>query len=191
MGSLLDDLDTMILVDIEAAGPIPSLYAMLSIGACTLTQPRKTFYVELIPDKDLSDPQAQAVHGLDINILKETGLPPAEALGRFSDWLDTVLPEGRRPLLVAFNAPFDWMFLQDYFLRYLGKNPFGHSAIDIKAFYQGASGKSWEETSGRYLHPLYNQGKKLSHNALGDAIDQAVVFEGIIKDFFMPDLDSE
>lgn len=191
MGSLLDDLETMILVDIEAAGPIPSLYAMLSIGACTLTQPRKTFYVELIPDKDLSDPSSQAVHGLDMDQLKENGLSPAEALQRFSEWLLAVLPEGRKPLMVAFNAPFDWMFIQDYFLRYLGSNPFGHSAIDIKAVYQGASGKSWGETSGKYLHQLYNQGKMLSHNALGDAIDQAVVFEGVIREYFLPKLGSD
>ena len=191
MGSLLNDLDTMILVDIEAAGPIPSLYALLSIGACTLIQPRKTFYVELTPDKDLSDPVAQAVHGLDMDQLRVTGLSPVEALRRFMAWLVEVVPEGRKPLLVAFNAPFDWMFIQDYFLRYLGSNPFGHSAVDIKAVYLGASGKSWQETSGMYLHPLYNQSKKLSHNALGDAIDQAVVFDGIIKEFFISDREPE
>jgi ribonuclease T len=186
MSSILDNLDCFICVDIEAAGPIPGLYALLSIGACTFTHPRHTFYVELIPDKDLTDPRSQEIHGLDLQKLKREGLPPADALHRFVDWLEEVIPDGQAPLMVAFNAPFDWMFIHDYFIRYMGNNPFGYSAVDVKAVYLGASGKSWQETSGVYLHRLYNQGKMLSHNALGDAIDQAVVFEGILEEFFTP-----
>jgi ribonuclease T len=90
--------------------------------------------------------------------------------------------------MVGFNTPFDWMFINDYFLRYQGTNPFGHSAVDIKAVYMGASGRSWGETSGQYLQQLYNKGNKLSHNALHDAINQAVIFEGILREFYALDL---
>jgi ribonuclease T len=182
MGSVMDDLGNYISVDIEAAGPIPSQYALISIGACTLAHPRQTFYVELIPDKDLADPLSMQIHGLDLGRLKQEGLPPPEALQQLSDWLHEVVPTGEAPLMVAFNAPFDWMFIHDYFTRYLGYNPFGHSAVDIKAVYLGATGKSWQETSGAYLHQIYDGGSKLSHNALDDAIAQAVIFEGILQD---------
>ncbi len=184
MGSIVDDINNFISVDIEAAGPIPSQYALLAIGACTVTQPRQTFYAELIPDKDLADPQAMEVHGLDLSRLAQEGLPPKESLRRFAAWLAEVVPPGRSPLMVAFNAPFDWMFINDYFTRYLGTNPFGHSAVDIKAVYMGASGKSWAETSGTYLHQRYPDGGKLTHNALEDAISQAVIFKGILMEFF-------
>jgi ribonuclease T len=184
MSSILDNLETFISVDIEAAGPISSQYALLSIGACTLTNPRRTFYAELVPDKDLADPVAMQVHGLDLQRLAKEGLPPEEALERFASWLAQVVPAGCSPVMVAFNAPFDWMFINDYFIRCLGTNPFGHSAVDIKAVYLGASGKSWAETSGSHLHKLYDNGSKLSHNALDDAISQAVIFEGILKEFF-------
>jgi ribonuclease T len=184
MSTIYDNLDALISVDIEAAGPIPSQYALLSIGACTLTQPRRTFYVELIPDRDESEPGAEMVHGLDLETLRREGLPPAEAMQKFASWLEEVLPAGRSPIMLAFNAPFDWMFIHDYFIRYLGRNPFGHSAVDIKAVYLGASGKSWQETSGENLHRLYHDGKTLSHNALQDALDQSIIFEAILEEYF-------
>jgi ribonuclease T len=184
MGSILDDLDKLISVDIEAAGPIPGRYALLSIGACSLTHPRRTFYAELVPERDQSDPSAMQIHKLDLSQLARHGLPPAEALGRFATWLAETVPPGSSPLMLAFNAPFDWMFIDDYFQRYLGRNPFGHSAVDIKAVYMGASGTSWAETSGAHLHRRYPAAAQLTHNALDDALSQALIFEGILKEFF-------
>lgn len=184
MGSILDDLNRFISVDVETAGAIPSQYALLSIGACNLAQPRRTFYAELAPDKKLTDPRAMEVHGLDLDRLSREGLPPEEALRRFAAWLVDVVPPGNKPLMVGFNLPFDWMFIHDYFHRYLGDNPFGHSAVDIKAVYMGASGKSWAETSGRYLHGRYHDQNELTHNALEDAIAQAIIFEGTLKEYF-------
>jgi len=182
MTSINDDWDSYISVDIETAGAIPGMFAMLSIGACTLGEPRQTFYVELQPDQTRYDPQAMAIHNLDPDILLKDGVPAAMALNLFSDWLTTVVPAGNQPLFVAFNAPFDWSFINDYFIRYLGNNPFGHSAIDIKAVYMGLSGKAWRETSGEHLHRLFNKSRTISHNALEDAVDQAVIFEGILSE---------
>ena len=180
--TIKDEMSTYISVDVETAGSIPSCYALLSIGACTLGEPRRTFYVELRPDQPDCDPKAMAVHGLDMQTLSQSGLPPAEALARFSAWLQEVVPAGQQPLFVAFNAPFDWMFINDYYIRYTGNNPFGHSAIDIKAVYMGAARKPWKMTSGKHLHKLYHDDKTLSHNALQDAVDQAVIFERILAE---------
>jgi ribonuclease T len=186
MPSILDDLDRFISLDIESAGPVPSQYALLSIGACTVARPQRTFYAELVPDRDHFDPQAMAVHGLDLARLRAEGLPPARALENLADWLAEVVPAGRGPLMVGFNAPFDWMFINDYFIRYLGHNPFGHSTIDIKAVYLGASGSSWAETTGSRLQRRYLDGRELTHNALDDALVQAHIFQGILKEFFAP-----
>ena len=182
MNTLRDEMKSYICVDVETAGPVPSRYALLSIGACTLGQPRESFYVELQPDKDLTDPEAMAVHNLDMVKLHQEGLPTEVSLLQFRDWISSVTPAGQKPVFVAFNAPFDWMFVHDYFMRYLGENPFGHSAIDIKAVYMGFSGKPWVETSGKILHNIYNESKALTHNALEDAIDQALIFQGILAD---------
>ena len=72
------------------------------------------------------------------------------------------------------------MFVNDYFHRYLGHNPFGHSALDIKAFYMGLSGASWEETSMRYIAPRYLHDQQLTHHALRDALDQAEIFQRML-----------
>ena len=39
-------------VDVEASGPIPGEYSLLSIGACLVGQPDQSFYVELKPLND-------------------------------------------------------------------------------------------------------------------------------------------
>ncbi|MFN2155125.1 MAG: exonuclease domain-containing protein [Anaerolineae bacterium] len=171
-----------IVVDVETAGPNPGQYALLSIGACTVGEPRETFYVELQPDRDTTTEEAVSVHGLSMEQLAREGTPPGEAMRRFAVWVAEVTPEGVRPLFVGFNAPFDWMFVNDYFHRYLGRNPFGHAALDIKALYMGAADVPWEETSMRHLAPRYLGGVQLTHNALQDAIDQARILEGILDE---------
>ena len=175
-----------VVVDVEAAGPTPSQYALLSIGACTLGEPRETFYVELQPDRADYTEEALAVHGLSIDRLAEEGTPPAQAMARFAAWIAEITPHGAQPICVGFNAPFDWMFVNDYFHRYLGRNPFGHAALDIKALYMGVAGVSWEETSMRHLAPRYLGGTALTHNALQDAIDQARILKGILEEMDQP-----
>ena len=169
-------------VDVETAGPSPSLHSLLSIGACTVSEPRKTFYVEFKPVTDEALPEALAISGLSLEKLGEHGVPPAEAMARFASWLDAVTPPGERPVFVAFNAPFDWMFVNDYFHRFLGRNPFGHSALDIKALYMGSAGVSWGETGWRSVASRYLEGRHLTHHALRDAIDQAEILERILPD---------
>lgn len=174
------EMPAYISVDVETAGPTPDQFALLSIGACTVLQPRQTFYVEIQPDRDAIDPQALAVHGLEMETLRKNGLPPEQALLNFETWVHQVVPPPHKPIFVAFNAPFDWMFVHTYFIRYLGRNPFGHQALDIKAFYMGLSGQPWEKTSGSRLHRLFRQADGLTHNALQDALDQAVLFENML-----------
>lgn len=174
------EMPAYISVDVETAGPTPDQFALLSIGACTISQPRQTFYVELQPDRELFDPQAMAIHGLSLEALHRTGTPPQQALLKFEAWVHQVVLPPHKPIFVAFNAPFDWMFVHTYFLRYLKRNPFGHKALDIKAFYMGLSGQPWEKTSGSHLHRLFRQAEGLTHNALQDALDQAILFENML-----------
>jgi ribonuclease T len=172
--------EIFISVDVETAGPIPAEYALLSIGACLVGDPEQTFYVELKPDRPASLPEAQAIHNLSLDELSQNGLEPLEAMRRFADWLGSISPYGAKPVFVAFNAPFDWMFVNDYFLRYLGRNPFGHAALDVKSYYMGLAGCTWQETSMAHLSPRFLNQQPLSHHALQDAIDQAGIFERLL-----------
>lgn len=179
---------TLISVDIEAAGPSPSSYAMLSIGACLIdvleidasaARGPDHFYAELRPDRERQLDAAMSVGGFTLEGLRASGTEPKAAMRAFADWIESVTPQGSRAVLVGFNAPFDWMFVADYFDRYLGLNPFGHSALDIKAYYQGVTGSTWAETSLPNVAERYGLTINLTHNALDDARDQAALFREV------------
>ena len=171
-----------IVVDIEAAGPIPGEFAMLSLGAATLTDPQETFYIELQPDSEAFLPDALAVSGLSMQDLAMKGTPPRDAMDEFARWVVAVSPPDQKPVFTAFNAPFDWMFVNAYFHRYLSYNPFGHKALDIKALFMGLHQVPFGKTSHHYVCEHYNLKTTLSHHALEDAIQEAQLLKLILDE---------
>jgi DNA polymerase III epsilon subunit-like protein len=180
--AMIDPDEVYICVDVETAGPIPPDYSLLSIGACTVIEPQSTFYIELQPVNAQSVPEAVEVHKLSLERLTVEGVQPRDAMQRFETWLKELSAPPKPPVFVAFNAPFDWMFINYYFMHYLGYNPFGHGALDIKAFYMGQAGVPWHKTSWRYLSPQYAESTQLTHHALQDALDQAGLFKKLLED---------
>lgn len=169
-------------VDVETSGPTPGRYSLLSIGACPVDDPDSGFYAELQPESDAFDEVALAVSGLSLGRLEAVGEPAGEALSRFADWIADSTPDGARPVFVAFNAPFDWMFVADAFERHLGRNPFGHSALDIKALAMGVAGTGWMETGFVALAERFGMQSSLPHHALEDARLQAELFRRILAE---------
>ncbi len=125
-------------------------------------------------------PEALESCGFSMEKLAAEGVDPAEAMQRFETWLQEVVPAGQHPIFVGFNAPFDWMFVNDYFHRFLGHNPFGHAAIDIKSYYMGLAKVPWEETTMQFLGPRYLNQPTLIHHALRDALDQGEIFRKLL-----------
>jgi ribonuclease T len=174
--------ETYICVDVETAGPIPGKYSLLSIGACTMDDPPVTFYIELKPTNQRITPEAAGVHKLSIRRLLAEGKEPKLALLQFEAWLKSQVPHDQQPIFVAFNAPFDWMFVNYYFIHYLGQNPFGHAALDIKALYMGLTGVPWSQTSWRFIEPDNSDKNDLTHHALQDTLDQAILFKKLLAE---------
>ncbi len=175
-----DASECWISVDIESAGPNPSDHPMLSIGACRYDDPSTGFTIELKPDRGGIDPQALAVSGLDLAELAERGVAADEAMAGFEEWVLAAAGD-RTPVFVGFNAAFDWMFVCDYFHRYLGRNPFGHAAIDIKAVAMGHLQLPWRQTSFSRLSARLGGIPALTHNALQDARDQAALLRAVLQ----------
>jgi DNA polymerase III epsilon subunit-like protein len=169
--------ETLISVDIEASGPIPGRYSMLSLGACPVENPADGFYVEIQPTSDEAVPEAIVVSGLDIARLRSEGVAPAEAMRRLSIWISRF--DG--PVFVGFNASFDWSFVNYYFVEYgpNGRNPFGIGALDIKAYAMGRLNTSWDETRSSRLAARLGEPDESTHHALEDARHQARLFRAI------------
>jgi DNA polymerase III epsilon subunit-like protein len=171
-----------IIVDIESAGPTPDEYPMLSIGAATLDKPPQTFYLELQPDRSGFTPEALAISQMNPEQLADSGAPARQAMADFAVWVQEVTPEGHLPLFTAFNAPFDWMFVATYFYRYLGYNPFGHKALDIKALFMGRQHIPFQLTSHHHISKHFDLPPTLSHNALQDALQTAEILHRILSE---------
>lgn len=78
--------ETFISVDVEASGPIPGDFSLLSIGACLVGSTAEHFYVELKPITRNYDPGALAVAGLDLDALERDGVEPVQAMTAFETW---------------------------------------------------------------------------------------------------------
>lgn len=168
--------EVFISVDVETSGPIPGEYSLLTIGACHVDDEGQTFECKLKPLSRNADPKALEVTGLSLDDLERTGLSPEEAMKRFSSWVADAIGSNGVPVFVGFNAPFDWSFVNYYFHRFAKANPFGFTALDIKAYYMGATGCRWAETSSSKISAHVHPHTIGNHEALADALYQAELF---------------
>jgi len=172
--------EIFISVDVEASGPIPGDYSLLSVGACFIEKPSLQFYAELQPITDKIVPEALAVSKLSLVDLKVRGKSPRLAFHEFESWIQKNTGVAT-PIFVGFNACFDWAFINWYFHHFIGRNPFGFTAIDIKSYFMGRANCKWSETTLRQLPAVLRPEKPLVHNALQDAIAQGEVFRKLIS----------
>lgn len=126
---------SFVMVDVEADGPIPGDYSMISLGA-VIVEPslERTFYGQLRPISERFVPEALAVSG---HSRAETLSfdDPAEVMRRFAAWLGE--HAGKRPMFVSDNNGFDWMFVCWYFHHSTGSCPFGFSSTNLGSLYKG------------------------------------------------------
>jgi DNA polymerase III epsilon subunit-like protein len=124
-----------VMVDVEADGPAPGLYSLVSIGAVIVAPALdQTFYGQLRPITDAWVPEALAISGFTRD--QHLGFDdPAEVMARFADWI--AAHGGKRPMFISDNNGFDWSFINYYFHRFTQKNPFGHSSSNLGSLYKG------------------------------------------------------
>lgn len=179
MAKKKDQLEKYISVDIEASGPIPGIYSLLSLGACVVGETATNFYREFKPVTKAFTAQALEVSGLSLIKLEKEGIEPAAGMAEFEAWAKRVSGESRL-VFVAFNATFDWSFSHWYFIKFLGRDPFGISGLDIKAYYMGRLKTKWSETTKKQVVAHFAPSGKHTHNALDDAIEQAEIFAQLL-----------
>lgn len=166
--------------DIEADGPIPGPYSMLSFASAAYRNdktPIGTFSANLatLPGAQghpktmewwATQPKAWAACRADPR-------DPAPAMAEYLAWLKA-LPG--KPVFVAYPAAFDFMFVQWYLMRFTGESPFAHSALDIKSYAMALLGTRYRDSvkgnlPGEWFDPLPH-----THVALDDALEQGALF---------------
>jgi hypothetical protein len=179
-------------VDVEADGPIPGPYSMISFGAAvagtrtekefTAADPTATtFYRELRPISDDFDAAALGVSGLDRAALLRDGADPATAMAEFSAWV--VATAGpHRPVVVGYPACYDWMFLYWYLMRFTGQSPFGHSGcLDLKTLYATKAAVPFAGAVKARMPRHLQSTRRHTHHALDDAIEQADLCANLMR----------
>jgi len=168
--------EVFISVDVETSGPIPGEFSMLSVGACLVDAPESSFDCNLKPLNRNADPEALTVTGFSLEELELNGAEPRQAMAEFGAWVKAACGEEGVPVFVGLNAPFDWSFVNYYFHRFHGENPFGFTALDIKAYYMGVMGCSWRDTRSSAMAGRLHTAQKGNHKAVQDAVYQAELF---------------
>lgn len=168
---------TFFVVDVEADGPAPGLFSMVSFGVVRVDEGLRTsFRGEVRPISEKWDPEALAVSGVtrEQHKLYED---PALVMGSFSEWLlDSA--EGSKPVFVSDNPAFDWQFMNYYLHAFTPDNPFGHSARRIGDIYGGImkdlhAGRKWRERIRT----------KATHDPIIDATGNAEAFLSLIQEY--------
>lgn len=164
---------THFVLDVEADGPCPGLYSMVSLGLVVRDEPSLSFYGETAPLTDAAFiPAALAVSGMtrEEHLLCMT---PAQTMTEMATWLEQF---SGRHVIWSDNPAFDWQWINYYSHKYLGNNPFGFSARRIGDFYAGVKGNVKDTNSWKKMRDT-----KHTHNPVDDARGNAEALLKIIE----------
>ncbi len=159
-------------IDVEADG-IVGHGSMLSLGAQSPTG--ESFYSEIKPAFEEFKPGNKEFceqRGLQRERLLKEAPELNSVMKEFKEWLEYLKKEyNKPPIFTAFNAAFDWGFVDLYFLKAgFEKNPFGIAPFDLKSLALPlTSNWDWNETSKSKLPKIIIPDGDFTHHALEDA----------------------
>lgn len=169
--------ELFIAVDVETTGPIPGKYSMFEIGAVCVDYPEQEFVGRLALTSFDYEPDALLAINETIEHLRVVGNDPRLVMGNFEQWVTALTVRyNAEPIFVAINAPFDWMFVAYYFQTLLGHNPFGYSALDVKAYFAGRVGCPWRDANKKNMEHVFGGILPHTHHAIDDARKVAELF---------------
>jgi DNA polymerase III epsilon subunit-like protein len=152
-------LNNWVVVDVEADGPYPGDYSMVSFGAVSVTNHTKAYYGTVAPISNNYDERALSISH---TTRKEhlTYRHPTSVIPDFVKWVERNFSD---PIVfVSDNLAFDWQWINYYCHKYAGRNPFGFSGRRIGDLICGAHG----DLKFRWKHKRIT---KHDHNPVNDA----------------------
>jgi len=172
--------------DVESDGPIPGPHSMLSFGSAAYLRDKKlvsTFSanLELLPSAT-GHPNTMEFWAKNQTAWKATRTAletPEIAMQRYVKWIDT-LPG--RPVFVGYPAAYDFLFIYWYLMRFVGRSPFSHSALDIKTFAMAMLKKDYRDSTKRNMPKRWFDTLPHTHIALDDALEQGTLFCNMLNE---------
>ncbi len=134
---------SLFVTDVETDGALIGDNSMVCFGIVKLTDDLKTtptFYGQTKPISDIYDAEALAISGFSRED-HETFNDPKEVMEELNLWLKK--HSKGKPILIADNNGYDASWINYYFLRFLGHNPFGWSSRRIGDLYCGMMKDTW------------------------------------------------
>ncbi len=172
--------------DVETDGPIPGPHSMLSLGSAAYTADKvllSTFSanLETLPGAQPHPKTAEwwAMQPEAWAACRRNPEPPERVMARYVEWIKSL--DGK-PVFVAYPAGFDFMFVCWYLFKFVGENPFGHSAIDIKSFAMALLKRDYRESTKRNMPRRWFDELPHTHVALDDAIEQGALFCNMLRE---------
>jgi hypothetical protein len=125
-----------IVVDVESDGEIIGTHSMVCFGAVLVNSALdQTFYGQTKPISDIWKPEALAISGFSREEHWHFD-DPADVMKKFAQWLFDI-SKATKPILISDNNGYDAAWINYYFHRFYGKNPFGWSSRRIGDLYCG------------------------------------------------------
>lgn len=167
--------------DIEADGPCPGKFSMLSLASAAFIEGNETpistytVNIETLPgastDPDTAkfwerNPEAYVATRVDTK-------SPEQAMGQYSDWVSNL--DGK-PIFVGYPASFDSLFVFWYLHMFAGACPFGWQALDMKSYASATLGVPFTKATKKNFPKSWFSGLPHTHVALDDAKEQGVTF---------------
>ena len=180
-------MEIYISTDVEADGLVPGLSSMLSFASAAFdinkrllgTFSRNLELMEGASPTPSTDEFWKKNPGA-YNKTREDVVHPKIAMQEYKKWLGELLG---KPIFVGYPVVYDFKWIDWYFVKCIGENPFGFSgAIDVKTF-------AWTKLNGRFNHTTKRNFPKHwfeqlphTHVALDDALEQGAMFINILRE---------
>lgn len=163
-------------VDCEFDGPAPGLYSMISFAIVRIDEDLQTSFKGLVAP--ISENFRPEVHTL-LKITREEHLSYMSPAVVMPEAMRFVIENTKgRAVCIGDNPAGDWQFLNYYFHRFCGENPFGNSARRIGDFYAGLRGDFKTSIEWKKLRTTPH-----NHDPLNDARGNAEAFKKIIETY--------
>ena len=179
-------MEIYVSTDVEADGPIPGPYSMLSFASAAYMTDKilvDTYYSTLDTLPGASEHPATMRwwegHPEAWEAARMDPRPPESVMPEYVEWLKK-LPG--KPVFVSFPAAFDFMFVQWYLYRFAGESPFGQAALDMKTMAMGLLGLEFREAVKGNMPDEWFDPAKHTHIALDDAVEQGELFCNMLKE---------